>query len=97
VPLALAGVGIERKHAVGEKVLSLAEPAVEVFRRGAGGCEDPAALLVDGDAAPGVGAAEALALRPRPRVVSELPGLRDGVEDPAQPPRDRIEGPDVPR
>ena len=72
VPLALAGRRVQRQHGVGEQVVALAESAVEVLGRRAGGGEHPAALLVDGDAAPGVGAAVVLPLDPLPGVVAGL-------------------------
>ena len=73
VPLALARHRVEREHGVGEQVVALAEPAVEVLGRRAGRRKHPAALLVDRHAAPGVGAAVVLSLDPLPGVVAELP------------------------
>ncbi len=58
--------------------------AVEVERCGTGRGEHHRVLRVDGDSGPGVGAADQLVRIRRPRVVRELAGLRDRVENPAQ-------------
>ena len=52
------------KDAIGEEIASLSEASIEVVCCRPGCGKDPAALLIDGDAAPGVGAAESLPLRP---------------------------------
>ena len=72
VPLALTGPGVEGDHAVREKIRPFPEAAVEVLGGRAGRRKDPAASLVDRDAAPRVGAAVALALDELPRFVTEL-------------------------
>ena len=95
VPLALARDRVEREDRVGEQVVALAEPAVEVLGRRAGGREHPAALLVDGHAAPGVGAAVVLALDPLPGVVADLSLARDRVERPLERAGDGVVATDV--
>ena len=64
VPLALASGGIQRYDAVGEQVRALPERPVEIIRDGTGADEDPAAFLVNRDAAPRVAASERFPFRP---------------------------------
>ena len=77
-----AGVGLQHQQAVRVEVVALAVAAPEVERRRSGRQEDQAALDVDGDAAPRVGAADALPGIGRPGLVARLARLRDGVERP---------------
>ena len=95
VPLALAGHRIQRQHGVREQVVALAEAAVEVVGRRARGGEHPSALLVDGDAAPGVGAAVVFPFHPLPGVVTDLSFLGNGVENPLHRAGDRVVAADM--
>ena len=92
VPQALAGARVEREQAVAEQVRADAVGAVEIVGRRAGREVGDAALLVDGDLAPGVGAADVLPGVLRPGVVAELARMRNGVERP-----DQLAGEDVVR
>ena len=84
MPEALAGAGIERKQAIAEQIGALSVGAVEVVFGTADGNVDDAALLIDGEFAPGVCAADRFPGIFRPGVVSEFAGMRNGVEDPDQ-------------
>ena len=83
MPETLSGFRIEREQRVGEQIVPDTVRAVEVECRRAGGGEHDAALLIDGDARPGVRATGDLPRIGRPRIVSELAGARDRVKDPA--------------
>jgi hypothetical protein len=82
VPDALARRGAQAEDRVGEEVVAVAVGAVEVIGRRARGRVQKAALLVERDARPGVGAATVLPRAFRPGVVAELARVRDGVECP---------------
>ena len=74
----------------GEEVLADAVGAVVVEGRRAGGEVGDAALVVDAEFAPGVGAADVLPGVLRPGFVAEFAGVRHGVELP-----DELAGDDV--
>src|SRR5207237_663666 len=78
LPLALARRRVQGQDGVSERITSLSEASIEVVCGRSRCGENPAALLIDGNAAPGVGAAESLSLWPVPRVLTELTRLRDG-------------------
>src|SRR5690606_4946227 len=61
----------------------------------AGGAEHPPALWVEGESAPGIGAAIVLVRLPAPGVMAGLPGEGDGVKDPAKSAGARVVGADV--
>ena len=82
VPEILAGTGVQSQQAVGVKVGSLAIGAVKVI----GGrtdreIRDPS-LLIDRYPAPGVGPANVLPRIFRPRVVTHVAGMRNGMKSP---------------
>ncbi len=83
MPDALTGSRIQRQHAVGEQIVADAVRAIEIERRGAGGCEDHPELGIDAEPRPGVGAAGDLVRVLGPGFVAEFAGPGDGVKDPA--------------
>jgi hypothetical protein len=95
VPLALAGVRIEREEGVGEEVVAVAVAAVEIEGGGAGGHIDDAALRVEAHAGPGVGGAGVGVGFGGPGFIAEFAGLGDGVEDPGDGAGADVEGADV--
>ena len=95
VPEPLAGARVEREQAVAEQVRAGAVGAVVVVGRRAGREVGDAALRVDRDLAPGVGAADVLPGVLRPRLVAELAGMRHGVELPHQLAGDHVVGAQV--
>ena len=95
MPDPLAGAGVDRDERVGEQVVALAIAAVEVVARAAEADERDAVLLVDGELAPVVPAAADLLVAFRPRVVAELPFVRNDMEDPGELPGPHVVGMDV--
>src|SRR5262249_29168185 len=74
VPEAFAGPGIEGQQAIAKEIRAFAVDSVEVVLGTGGRRVDDAALLIDGELAPHIGAADALPRIFRPRVVAELAG-----------------------
>ncbi len=95
VPQPLPGGGIECDQAVGEQIVPVPVGPVKVVGRGSGGREDDAPLLVQGEAAPCVRTADVLPRVLRPGFVAQFAGMRDRVEDPAQPPGADVIGANV--
>jgi hypothetical protein len=82
VPAPLAGTKIDRDQALGEQVVPRTVTAVVIASRQFDRHVDQAELFVDAHLRPDTGIAS---VRPRivqPRVVAELAGPRDGVENP---------------
>jgi len=90
MPEALARAGVEGEEAVAEQVRATAVGAVEVVLGAGGGRVEDAALGIDGEFTPDVGAADALICILGPGVVPELTGPRHGVEAP-----DELAGADI--
>ena len=84
MPQRLSGACIQREQAVAEQVAADAIGAVVVIGGRAGGEVGDAALFVDRDLAPRVGAARIFPRVLRPRVVALFAGTRNGVEGPHQ-------------
>src|SRR5207247_3538010 len=84
VPGAPAAPTAEAGDAIGEQVVAVPRDAVEIERRRSGRGEHHRVLRVHGHAGPRVRAAFQLVCVWRPRLVAELTGLRDRVEDPAE-------------
>ena len=84
VPDAVAGAGVEGDEGICVEVVSDAVAAPEVEGGGTGGAEDEAALLVEGEAGPDVGAAGVLIGGGWPGFVAGFTGLGNGVEAPDQ-------------
>ena len=82
VPQPLARPCVERDERVAEQIRAVPVGAVEVVSRRAGGKENDAALGIDGELAPCIGAADVFPGIRRPGVVAEFTGMRDGVEPP---------------
>ena len=82
VPDALAGLQIDGDEALGEQVVAGPMAAEVVAGRDLDRQVRDAELLVDGDLRPHAGVAGVLPRLLEPRVVAELAGLRNGVEDP---------------
>src|SRR5688500_5581679 len=97
MPLPLTRHRVERQHAVAEQIRALPEAAVEIISWRSCGHEYPAALFIDGHAAPGVRTTIVLARHEPPCVVASLALARDGVEDPFQLSADCIISADVTR
>lgn len=92
MPEALAGAGVESEEAVGEEIGSSAVDAVEiVFRAGSGRIDDPT-LFVERELTPDIGAADSIPCAGRPCFVTELAGMRDGVEGPDDAAGANVEG-----
>src|SRR5436190_14509540 len=85
MPDAFAGARVERHERVAEQVVARTIAAVEIEARAAEVDERDATPLVDGGLAPVMDAAGLLVGLWRPRVVPELAGMRDAVEDPLYP------------
>src|SRR6516164_3594904 len=86
MPDAFAGACVERHERVAKQVVARPIAAIEIKARAAEADERNAASLVDGGLAPVVDAAGLLVGLWRPRVVPELAGTWDAVEDPLNPP-----------
>ena len=84
VPFQLAGRRVERDDGVAVQVRALAIAAVVVGRRRTDRRVDDAALGVDGEERPDVGAGSVLPAVAFPRLDARLAGARDGVERPQQ-------------
>ena len=97
VPHAFTGCRAEAEDGVREQVVAVPVAAVEIVGGGSRRGEDETALLVEGDAGPGVGAAGVFPGVLRPRLVAELAGVRDGVERPLLPAGVDVERADVTR
>ena len=91
MPLQLAGRRVERDDRVAVEVRALAIAAVVVGRRRADRRVDDAALGVDGEERPDVGARSILPALAFPRLDARLAGARHGVKRPEQ-----LAGPRVP-
>src|SRR5208282_1121147 len=83
IPDELAGVGVERNEAITEQSIAETMAAVK-FGASAGSdrYEDEAALGIEREKAPNVGAELRVPAIANPRFVSRLAGLRPGVERP---------------
>ena len=92
VPDALAGASIERKKRVGKEVLPETIAAVEIVSSGSGRNVNDAALGVEAQARPGIGATRKLPRILGPRVISKFSRMRDRVETPHE-----LAGPDIER
>jgi len=95
VPDPFSGSGIQREQAVAEQVGARAIAAVEVVLRTRGRHVDDAAGAIDRHLRPVVRAADALPRIFRPRVVAELPFVRDRVEGPDEASGADVEGTDI--
>ena len=95
VPLALAGVEVDRHQALGEQVVAGPVAAVVVGRRGLDRQVRDAQLLVHGDLRPDPGVAGVDGRVVQPGLAPELARLRDGVEDPQALARPHVEAADV--
>src|SRR5207248_3731092 len=82
MPQALAAARIKRDERIAEEVIARAIAAVEIEARAPEVDERNALPLVDRELAPVVDAAGCFVSVGRPRVVPELAGVRDAVEDP---------------
>ena len=83
MPDATACAGVQRNHAIGEKIVADTISAIEIKRSRASGAEHHAEFRVDAQAGPRIRAAGDLVRLRRPGVVAELAGMRDGVKNPA--------------
>ena len=92
VPQPLARQGVDGDDRVREEVVAGAVGAVEVVVGGPQRHVQDAALLVDGEERPGVGAADAAPRAVEPGVVAELPRMGHGVKRP-----DELARPQIPR
>ena len=97
MPAAFARRGVEGEHAIGEQIRPDAIAAPVIVGGRAGAAEDEAALDIEREAAPRVGAADGFPRVGRPRLVTKFAGVRDGVENPAALPGADIERADVAR
>ena len=97
VPEILAGARIEGEEAVREEVRAVAIRSVEVIGGRAQREVGYAALFIDGDFAPGVGAADVFPGVWRPGVIAHLAGMRNGVELPDELAGDDVEGAEISR
>ena len=84
MPEAFAGVKVEREQAVAEQIVAEAIAAVEIEGWRAEREIADAALLVDRELSPRIGAAGGLPRVGRPGVVAEFSRPRDRVKDPQQ-------------
>ena len=84
MPEALSGLCLQRDQAIGEQIVTDAVSSIKIERRRTGRNIDNPAIDIDGHARPVVGGAAGLPRVLRPRVVSELTGMRNRVERPAQ-------------
>src|SRR5215467_13468277 len=84
VPEPLAGANVERENAVAEQIGADTIGAVHIVGRRSQGKVGNAPLFIDGDLTPGVDAAYVLPGVRRPRVITELTGMRDSVKGPEQ-------------
>src|SRR5206468_1773213 len=82
MPDPLASARVERDERVAKQVVARTIAAVEIEARAAEADERDAPLLVNRELAPVVNAAGILVGLGRPRVVPELAGMRDAVENP---------------
>jgi hypothetical protein len=82
MPLAGAGHGVECDDTVREQIRAFPKAAVEVIGGRTRGGKYPAALLVDRQPAPGIGAAVGLPFHPLPRLVTDLTFRGNRVENP---------------
>ena len=82
MPEPLAGARVERDQAIAEEIRARPVCAVEIVGRRTGRHVDDPALLVDGELAPAVRAADVLVRVLRPCVVAVLARSRDGMELP---------------
>ena len=97
MPQALAGPGIQGQQSVGEQICAAAIHAVEIVFRARGGRVDNSACLVDGELAPDIRSAHAIAGILRPRVIPEFTGARNGMERPGEISRANIKCADIAR
>ena len=82
VPDALAGLQIDGDETLGEEIVAGTMAAEIIAGRFFDGQVGDAEILVDGHLRPDAGVAGVLPRLLQPRVVAELAGLRNGVEDP---------------
>src|ERR1017187_3084402 len=97
MPEAFAGARIQRQQAIGEEIGPQAVRAVEIVLGAGGGRVENAAPRVQRHFAPNVGPADALPGILRPRLVPELPRMRNGVKRPDHLSTPHVEGANVPR
>src|SRR4051794_38376033 len=84
VPKALSGASIDGDEAIGKQVGARPVSAVEIVSRRAGRNVHDPALLIDAHFTPVVHSADILPRIRRPRVITELTGMRDGMERPRE-------------
>src|SRR5215469_12331794 len=84
VPELFARRGVDSDEAVGIEIVAEAIAAVEIVRARAGGGKDDAALLIHGNAGPGIGAAGFQIRIFGPGVITLLAGIWDCMEGPEQ-------------
>src|SRR5581483_8749612 len=96
VPDALAGLGLEGKHAIGEQIVADPVRTIKVESCRAGGDKYKPSPLIKAHPRPIVGAANVLPRLLWPGFVAKLTRMGDGVEGPSNSSRADIVGADVP-
>src|SRR5438128_1290320 len=97
MPNPLARLRVQCNQAVREQIVSRSIGAIEIESCGTRGNVDDTALEIDGHPRPVVCCAAGFPGFLRPRLVAELPGVRDGVKRPAQFARAHVVGANVAR
>src|SRR5690348_8248180 len=90
MPDSFACLCVECEQAVSEKIVANAIRPVEIKCRGSGRHVNDTSLRIKRHPGPAVGSAACFPCIFRPRVITELAGMRNGVEGPPQLPRPEL-------